>query len=150
MVSMRTVVRVLEVSGPLPPTTCWRRYDELAQWAEWAPQIVSVQAPANRLAVGLSGVVRVTGGLTVPFTVTEVDPSALTWSWIARLGPIPLSLHHGIHLSSEGTRASLAIEGPAAVVLTYAPLARLALWRLVSHPTSQVSRWRGRVAEAAS
>lgn len=131
MAGMSAAVRRLAVTGPAAPRTCWDRYDELARWPQWAPEITGVEAPGTRLAVGLSGVVLVLGGLRLPFTVTAVDRSQMTWSWMARLGLISLNLHHTVEPDSAGTRATLTIEGPAVVVTAYAPLARFALGRLV-------------------
>lgn len=132
MLIMNPVVRTLEVTGPTSPAACWQRYDELDRWADWAPHITSVESPASRLSPGVTGVVRVLGGLHVPFVITDVDRPAMTWSWIARLGPVRLTLHHGVHPAPHGTRTSLAIEGPRLVVDGYAPLARVALHRLVA------------------
>lgn len=128
---MSTSARRVTVTGPRAPQTCWARYDELAAWPRWGPQITGVEAPATRLALGLSGVIRVAGGLRVRFTVTAVDRPAMTWSWIARVGPVVLDLHHGIVAHRSGSRATLTVQGPSLVVSAYAPLAWLALWRLV-------------------
>jgi len=76
--------------------------------------------------------VHVLGGLRVPFTITAVDPHERTWSWVARLGPVPLTLDHEVHAHRRGSSTALTMEGPAPVILGYAPLAWVALRRLVS------------------
>jgi hypothetical protein len=53
------------------------------------------------------------------------------WSRRARSGPVALTLHHAVLSVPEGSQTNLEIEGPALAVLLYAPLARVALRRLV-------------------
>lgn len=112
------------------PAVAWHRYHDLAAWSTWAPQIVGLDADGATLALGRHGTVRVVGGVRVGFVVTAVDPRAMTWSWIARLGPVRLTLHHDVRPDPKGTRAGLTLEGPALVITAYAPLVRLALIRL--------------------
>ncbi len=122
-------------SGPVAPATAWERYASLAAWPEWAGHIATVDADGPRLRTGLTG--RVSGplGVGVRFVVTEVDPGGLTWSWRVRTGVVRLHLSHDlVTLVGGGTRAGLTIDGPAPVVVGYAPIARLALGRLVTLP----------------
>jgi hypothetical protein len=125
-------VRRVEVTGAARPPVAWQRYADLDAWASWAPQIRGVEADGRRLAMGRCGTVRVLGGLGVPFVVTAVDELALTWSWVARLAPLALTLHHDLVPLGTGTRAGLVLEGPAPLVAAYTPLSRLALSRLVA------------------
>ncbi|SEQ98560.1 SRPBCC family protein [Microlunatus flavus] len=125
-------VRRVEVTGPARPVVAWERYADLDAWSTWAPQIRGVDADGTRLAVGRTGVVRALGGLRVPFVVTAVDEPTMRWSWVARVGPVVLSLHHEVAPADGGTRAGLVLEGPTAVVAAYAPLTRIALARLVA------------------
>lgn len=125
-------LRRVEVGGAVGADVAWERYADLDAWPTWAPQIRTVEADGRRLAVGRSGTVHLVGGLRVPFVVTAVDPVRLTWSWIARLGPITLTLHHGLRRVPEGTTAGLVLEGPTLLVAAYAPLTRAPLTRLVS------------------
>lgn len=125
-------VRRVEVTGPARAVVVWERYAELDAWPSWAPQIRGVDADGPRLAVGRCGVVRALGGVPVRFVVTAVDERARRWSWVARVGPVTLSLHHAVDALDGGTRAGLVLEGPRPVVAAYAPLTRLALARLVA------------------
>jgi hypothetical protein len=124
-------VRTIRARGSASPEIAWQRYAELAQWSSWAPHIVGVEAEGTDLRVGLTGVVRVIGGLGVPFTVTAVDHAAMTWSWIARVAGLPLTLTHTVAPAEGGAQTTLVLEGPAALVVAYAPLAQIALMRLV-------------------
>ena len=128
---MGSAPRRVEVTGRVRPVVAWQRYLDLGAWSTWAPQILGVDADGPALALGRHGRVRVVGGIRVPFVVTAVDPRAMTWSWIATLGPVSLTLHHDVGPDPRGTRAGLSVEGPAVVVAGYTPLARLALARLV-------------------
>ncbi len=119
-------------SGPEDPATAWERYASLAAWPEWAGHIASVDADGERLRPGLRGTVSGPLGLGVRFVVREVDEAARTWSWDVRTGPVRLRLDHDVAArAGGGTTTGLDLEGPAPVVLGYAPVARLALARLV-------------------
>ncbi|HEY0239156.1 MAG TPA: SRPBCC family protein [Friedmanniella sp.] len=128
---MGTAVRRVEVTGPTSPAVAWERYADLDAWPTWAPQIRSVEADGRRLDVGRHGTVHVVGGLGVPFVVTAVDARRRAWSWIARVGPFVLTLHHDLSETADGTRAGLVLEAPLPVVVTYGPLTRIPLGRLV-------------------
>lgn len=96
------------------------------------PQIRGVETSADRLRAGVTGRVQASVGIGVAFVVTDVDPGRHTWSWLVHVAGRWFTLHHGLMAVAMGTRATLAIEGPAALVLPYAPVARLALRRLVA------------------
>ncbi|MDQ2583749.1 SRPBCC family protein [Saccharothrix yanglingensis] len=110
--------------GRAPAAVVWERYAEPARWPGWAPQITGVEASARRIAPGVTGRVRGPLGVRVAFTVTEVDPTARTWAWDARIGPVRLRLRHGVE--PDGA-TWLVVRGPASVVVAYLPIARLAL-----------------------
>ena len=76
--------------------------------------------------------VHVVGGLRLPFTITAHDEQAWTWSWVVRLGPVAMTLNHEVHAEPQGSGTVLVMEGPDPVLLGYAPLAWVALRRLVA------------------
>ncbi|GGM12559.1 SRPBCC family protein [Nakamurella endophytica] len=135
----------LTATGRATPDVAWERYARPALWPTWSPQIVSVDYPAARLVAGTSGTVHGWFGLRLSFTVDEVDVAARTWAWTVRapLG-ITLRLHHGVSArpapsrsggtgaGAPGSRTELESDGFAPVVLAYAPLAQIALQRLVT------------------
>jgi hypothetical protein len=129
-------VVTLRARGQTSPELAWQRYDELALWSTWAPQIQRVVASTDRLAPGTTGTVHAgllpRPTLPVPFEVLDVDRDARRWSWRVRLGPLRLDLEHGVDAEGTGSSTYLRVDGPAPVVLVYAPLARLALSRLVA------------------
>lgn len=130
-----TVQTTLRATGPLPADQAWERYADLDRWPRWAPQIsgVTVSGPGpRRLRPGLEGTVRAAGLVGVPFEVLAVDEQARTWSWRVRVGPVTLTLDHGIEdLGGRGTRTWLRTTGPALVVLPYSPVAFVALHALL-------------------
>lgn len=67
----------------------------------------------------------------VSFEVTDVDAKGRRWSWRAVLGPIRMSFDHGVEVRGEGSLTWLTMHGPLPLLVLYAPLARLALHRLV-------------------
>ena len=124
--------RRVSVTGPSEVATAWERYLFPARWAEWAPQIRAVECTAERIAPGVSGVVRGPAGLAIPFRVLEVDDAARAWRWSVTAAGIRVVMHHDLAATPDGTVAGLTMDGPAVVVLGYGPVARLALRRLVA------------------
>jgi hypothetical protein len=126
----------LRADGAAPVALAWERYADPALWATWAPQIQAVETDMQRLTLGGTGVVR--AGVTsrptlgVPFTVLDVDEAAREWSWRARIGPVTLRLEHGVTAYGDGSSTWLRVHGLLPVVLGYAPVARVALSRLVA------------------
>lgn len=126
-------VRRLAVDGPAAVGLAWERYAEIAAWPTWSPQIVRVEADAERIARGVAGTVHAVGGLRVPFTITDVDLVARRWSWLVRLGPLTMDLHHEVHaVPGRGSGTGLVLQGPALLLAGYAPVAWVALRNLVA------------------
>jgi hypothetical protein len=68
-------------------------------------------------------------GVRARFLVTEVDEAAGSWSWDVRVGPARL------HISYEVSEGEAAIElSGSPIVVAYAPVAHMALKRLVRIP----------------
>jgi len=142
------VRRHLAAAGPASAAVAWERYADPQLWSTWSPQIAAVETSTPRLASGTTGVVRSHGGLLLDFLVEEVDDAARRWSWSVvprRAGGLPLpeavqrlGRLHLVHavldsglVGGTGSATTLLVTGSAPVVLTYAPLAGLALGRLV-------------------
>ena len=121
----------ITADGGADPAVAWSRYENLALWSTWSPQIQEVIAPVPRIAPGLNGLVVGPLGVRVPFEVLSVDPAAMTWSWHVRFGPAHATLDHAVRPAPGGCSTELVIDGPAPVVLGYRPLAALALRNLV-------------------
>jgi hypothetical protein len=121
----------LRAEGNASPAEAWERYARPALWSTWSPQIRSVGYAPDRLIPGSVGTVHGPAGLRVDFTVVDVDEDARTWSWRVGLGPVALELAHAVEATADGARTTLRVGGPAPVVLGYAPLALVALRRLV-------------------
>lgn len=126
----------LHAHGVAPVTVAWERYADPALWSTWAPQIQRVDTKLQRLAEGGTGTVRA-GLLHLPTLgilcrVLAVDESAREWAWEARFGSIRLQLEHGVSEHLAGSSTWLRVHGPLPVILLYAPVARIALGRLVA------------------
>jgi hypothetical protein len=130
-----TVLR-LEAHGAAPESLAWERYADPALWSTWAPQIQRVETQLDRLAPGGTGTVRAgllpRPTLGIPFRVLAVDEVAHEWAWEVRLGPVRLRLEHGVTAHADGSATWLRVHGPWPVLLGYAPVARIALGRLVA------------------
>ena len=126
----------MHAHGVARVTLAWERYADPALWSTWAPQIQRVETTMTRLEVGGTGTVRAgllsRPTLGIPFEVLAVDEDAMEWEWRARTGPIGLRLEHGVTAHLTGSSTWLRVHGPLPVVLGYAPVARLALKRLVA------------------
>jgi hypothetical protein len=126
----------LHATGPVDPAEAWDRYLHPARWAEWSPQIRRTDATAARIAQGVSGRVHDPIGTSVPFVVDEVSDAGRRWAWQVVVGPTRLRLEHWISPGPDGgSTAGLRISGFAPLVVGYAPLALLALKRLVTVST---------------
>ena len=126
----------LQAHGAAPVTLAWERYADPALWPTWAPQIQRVDTGLQRLASGGTGTVRAgllhRPTLGIPFRVLAVDEAAREWAWEARLGPLRLRLEHGVTAHPAGSSTWLRVHGPMPVIMVYAPVARIALGRLVA------------------
>ena len=126
----------LQAHGAAPGTVAWERYADPTLWSTWAPQIQRVETTMDRLATGGTGTVR--AGLFswptigVSFRILEVDEPAMEWAWQAKLGPLSMRLEHGVTAHLRGSSTWLRVHGPRAVIVGYAPLARVAIGRLVA------------------
>jgi hypothetical protein len=122
----------LQARGPLPVDVVWERYADPQRWPQWAPQIRRVDA-VGRLRPGLDGRVHSYLPPGIAFRVLAVDARSRTWSWRVQLGPLALVLEHGVREATHGgSETWLRLHGPMPVLLGYAPLAKLALNRLVN------------------
>jgi hypothetical protein len=109
----------------------WERYVEPDRWPEWAPQIKSVSASADRLAVGVTGMVQPLIGPSIPFTVTAFDEAQRSWSWRVGWSIFAVNLDHSVSHHDVGSATNLRVRGLSFVVVPYLPLAQIALRRLV-------------------
>jgi hypothetical protein len=131
---VRTPPRI-EASGPRPVDDTWEQYTRAAAWPEWAPQIRAVRGVTGHIAAGDRGVVHGPFPVRVPFTIVSVDPAAHRWTWRVGVGPMSVVLDHGVDpdgpAEAGGSTAWADVHAPGLLVRAYAPLARLALRRLV-------------------
>jgi len=131
----------VRADGGADPDLVWERYARLDLWSTWSPQIRRVEPDGARLSAGLQGLVHGPAGVAARFVVTAVDESARTWSWRVRPAlrtlvtlPVALDLEHAVQARAGGSQTALTIAGPlraAPLMAGYAPVARLALQRLV-------------------
>lgn len=134
-----TIVTV-SAKGRVPVDEAWARYADLGRWTEWSPYIRRVDATDDRLVFGTTGRVYGPAGVSVDFVVDSVDDENHRWTWTVRRGPIKLRLEHAVYKRGGGSSTSLRLEGPLAVVVPYAPIARIALQLLVTkNPPKQVT-----------
>ncbi len=129
----------LAATGPRAAEEVWERYAQPALWSTWAPQIRRVDLAVERLRAGEAGRVHGPLGLAADVEVDTWDETSRHWSWTVRPRPpllhvVPtprLHLSHGVRATDAGTLTWLRLTGPLPLVVSYAPVARVALHRLV-------------------
>jgi hypothetical protein len=121
----------LAAAGAASAEQAWERYAQVAHWSRWSPQIRSVTCSSPRIRTGSTGRVHAAMGVGLDFVVDSVDEVARVWAWTVRKGLLTLHLTHRVVRAGDGCRTTLEMAGPLPVLLGYAPLARLALGRLV-------------------
>ena len=117
--------------GPADPAVVWDRYVHPDRWSEWSPQVRRVDCPDGQIRAGSRGRVHGPCGLTAGFQVLDVDTENRSWTWRVVVAGVTLTLGHAVQARGSGTRTTLDLSGPPPVVLGYAPVAYLALSRLV-------------------
>lgn len=122
---------LVAAEGPVDPEEAWRRYAHASLWSSWAPQVRGVSGAGDPVAAGDRGWVRGPFPVRVPFRVLAVDPRARRWSWRVGVGIASVVMEHGVEATTAGSRAWVEIAAPRTLAAPYAPLARLALQRLV-------------------
>jgi hypothetical protein len=113
--------------GPASKYEIWARYRDPQRWAGWASCVREVRAP-GALRPGLEGELVGPLGVTARFDVIEVDEALGRWTWVVSSGPLRVRVEHEV---AEGM-AGLVLTGPFPALILYAPLARVALGRLVA------------------
>ena len=128
----------LSATGALDPEAVWERYTQPVWWPIWAPHLREVDYPDAVVRPGTTGRVTGVGGLVAVFRVDAVDHDARRWTWSVRTGPLRLSFDHGVDASEpgsghpNGSTAWLVTRALWPVAVGYAPVARIALGRLVT------------------
>lgn len=122
----------VSASGAAPAKQVWSDYVTPGRWSSWAPQIRWVDC-AGPLMLGTRAVVHTWPLGRVAFVITAIDHDRHTWSW--RVGPgRGVRMDHGVCVTGATTTAWARLHLPRPVAAVYAPLARLALSRLVGLP----------------
>ncbi|NGZ99937.1 SRPBCC family protein [Nocardioides sp. W3-2-3] len=129
---------LVTATGPASVEDAWQRYVLPALWPLWAPQIRTVRlatgTPDDPLVPGVRGTVLGPPPLRVPFRILAADDAGHRWAWRVGLGPLGVTMEHGVDPgpAAVGCTAWVRIRLPGPLAAPYAPLARLALRRLVA------------------
>jgi hypothetical protein len=122
---------LVSAEGAAPAERVWERYTSPALWPGWAPQISRVDADDDPIVGGTRGTVHGPLFTFAPFRIRYVDDRARTWSWWVGFGPAGVGMDHGVDETDAGSRAWVRIHAHRWLAAPYAPIARLALRRLV-------------------
>jgi hypothetical protein len=120
----------VRATGPASAAAVWEAYADPQRWPSWAPHIRKVDA-VGRLRPGLTGHVTSYVPPALSFEITDVDAKGRRWSWETALGPVRMSFDHGVDPRPAGSSTWLTMHGQLPLLVLYAPVARLALHRLV-------------------
>ncbi len=121
----------VRAEGSAPPDVVWARYTEPERWPTWAPHMKRAEYPYPRVLPGTFGRVYAYGGLSLLFSIDAVDEAERVWDWSVYLASQRVELQHGVVSRGSRTRAWARIGLPLPLALGYAPMAKLALRRLV-------------------
>lgn len=123
---------MIHATGAAPPDIAWQRYTDPGLWPGWAPHIRRVEGVSHAVAPGDEGTVVGPLGARVAFTITSVEPEQRRWGWTVKVFNRRVRLDHGIDPAGTGSTAWVDIHLPSPLVALYAPLAKMALQRLVA------------------
>ena len=94
---------------------------DLDVWPRWGPSVSAARLdpPHTRLATDVTGSVRTSFGVALPFTITEFDPGR-HWAW--KVAGVPAT-HHRVEPAGDGSRASMGVPWWAAGYLSVCAIA---------------------------
>jgi hypothetical protein len=104
-----------------PPSVVWNLFVDLDAWPLWGPSVSAawLDPPHTQLESHVTGTVRTSIGVAVPFTVTEFERGR-HWAW--KVAGVPAT-HHRVEPADNGSRASMAVPFWAAGYLTVCAVA---------------------------
>lgn len=115
----------------MPAARAWLLLAHPAQWALWG---VTVREAAlsdgdehRAVRAGDRGTVRVVGGLTLPFEVTEAEPGT-HWRW--SVAGVPATSHRVAAVTDQSSRVGFGVPWPMAPYLAVCLVALRRLARL--------------------
>ena len=121
----------VSAKGAASPEEVWARYTQPERWPTWAPHMKRAIYPYPRIVEGTFGRVYAYGGFSLPFSIDALDADGWTWGWSVYVAGQRIELKHGVVAGASHTRAWVSIGLPLPIALGYAPIAKLALRRLV-------------------
>jgi len=125
--------RTVAVDGQDGVDEVRERYAVLSRWSSWAAPIRGVESSNGRLVAGMTGVVHGAPGVRVNFVVDTGGTRWLT-PGTGRCGWASCDWRSSTRSSRRaavGRRRRFLMDGLAAPVLLYPPIAKMALRRLV-------------------
>jgi hypothetical protein len=104
-----------------PPSAAWRLLVDLDAWPTWGPSVrgARLDRPHTALALGATGTVQTSLGVSLPFVITEFEPGRL-WSWTVAGVP---ATRHWVEPRGDGVRIGMAVpwwSSPYAAVCSVA------------------------------
>lgn len=107
------------------PAAVWAVLVDLDAWPRWGPTVAGgrLDAPHTELGLHVTGTVRTSLQVSVPFLITEFEPGR-SWAW--RVAGVPATRHR-VEPVGAGTRVSMDVPWWAA---PYATVCAIALRRI--------------------
>lgn len=102
------------VACAAPPAAVWSLWSDPRTWPDWDPAVEAVALDGD-FVQGATGVMRLAGGIEVPFALEVVEPGA---RYLDRLtiGQLQVAIDHVVRADGEGAvvTVSTTVTGPGA------------------------------------
>lgn len=97
------VARVIEA----PHERLWQLLTHVHHWSQWGPSVKSVHCDVEAIALGTTGQITTSVGVSVPFEVTHFEPG-YRWDWV--VASLPATGHRLERV--DATRNRVVFEVP--------------------------------------
>jgi hypothetical protein len=102
----------IEIDIQAPPDRVWAIMRDVDRWPEWTPTVRKIRRlDAGPIAVGMRGIVYQPKLPPAKWTITELDDTRRTFTWINRSPGLLITACHGVQATGAGSsRAMLSLR----------------------------------------
>jgi hypothetical protein len=102
----------IQVDIQAPPDRVWAIMRDVDRWPDWTPTVKKIRRlDAGPIAVGMRGIVFQPKLPPAKWTITELDDTRRTFTWINRSPGLLITARHGVEATgSHSSRAMLSLR----------------------------------------